>query len=49
MCTLATPEGRVTLQDMSLFITHNGTRQEQLLQNELEFHSTLQEYFGIVL
>jgi N-hydroxyarylamine O-acetyltransferase len=49
MCTRATPEGRVTLQNMSLFITHNGTRREQLLHNELEFHSTLQEYFGIVL
>jgi N-hydroxyarylamine O-acetyltransferase len=49
VCTRATPEGRITLQDMTLYITNNGTRREQLLENEHEFHSKLQEYFGIVL
>lgn len=49
VCTRNTPKGRVTLQDMTLFITNNGSRSEKPLQNELEFQTALQEYFGIAL
>jgi N-hydroxyarylamine O-acetyltransferase len=49
ICTRATPDGRISLNDMTLFITNNGTREERQLQDEIEFHSTLLEYFGIVL
>lgn len=47
LCTLATPEGRITLSDRRLLITQNGKREERLLSEE-ERRTALKEQFGIV-
>jgi N-hydroxyarylamine O-acetyltransferase len=49
ICTLATPDGRITLSDMRLIVTAGGTRQERLLADDAEYHAALRRYFGIVL
>ena len=50
ICTRATPEGRVTLSEMRLITTIDGTeRTERLLTNEAEYASTLSELFGVVI
>lgn len=49
LCTLATPEGRVTLSGLRLITTRNGVRQERVLENEAEQAATLRELFGIVV
>jgi len=48
-CSLATPEGRVTLADMKLIVTGRGQRSEKELESEEERLSTLREQFGIRL
>jgi N-hydroxyarylamine O-acetyltransferase len=47
VCSLATPDGRVTLSDMKLIVTKNGERQERSLSDDDEYRSTLSKYFGI--
>jgi len=47
ICSMATPDGRVTLGEMRLIITRNGERQERELTNEEEYAATLRERFGI--
>jgi N-hydroxyarylamine O-acetyltransferase len=49
LCTLATPEGRVTLSDRRLITTLKGVRQERLLNSEDEERAVLREQFGIDL
>jgi N-hydroxyarylamine O-acetyltransferase len=49
ICSLATPEGRVTLSDLKLIVTHGTERTEQLLANENEVALALRERFGVVL
>lgn len=49
VCSLATPQGRITLSDRRLIITENGHRQERDLENEDDFLRHLQEHFGIDL
>ncbi len=49
ICSLATPDGRITLSDMRLIITSNGSRQEREVEGEVEYHDILRERFGIVL
>jgi N-hydroxyarylamine O-acetyltransferase len=46
ICSIATPDGRVTLSEMRLIITKNGERQERALKNEEEYAALLREYFG---
>jgi N-hydroxyarylamine O-acetyltransferase len=48
LCTLATPDGRITLSDRRLLVTQNGKREERLLSEE-ERRAVLMEQFGIVL
>jgi N-hydroxyarylamine O-acetyltransferase len=48
-CSMATPEGRVTLAGMQLILTRNGKREEIDLAGEPEWHETLSRYFGISL
>jgi len=48
-CSLATPNGRVTLAGMRLFVTTNGRKQERLLTTEADWHLALRNHFGIVL
>lgn len=49
VCSLATPDGRVTLSDLRLITTRGGVRQERMLDTEEEYAATLRELFGVVV
>jgi len=49
VCSLATPDGRVTLSDLRLITTRAGVRQERMLENEEEYAATLNDLFGVVV
>jgi N-hydroxyarylamine O-acetyltransferase len=49
ICSLATPDGRLTLSGMRLIVTSNGRREEQTLAAEADWHSALRDRFGIAL
>jgi N-hydroxyarylamine O-acetyltransferase len=49
ICSMATPEGRVTLSDEKLIETREGIRQERLLSGDPEWRAQLRELFGVVL
>ena len=49
VCTRATPEGRITLSDMKLIITHDGNKVERVLSTEDEWRAALRQYFDVVL
>ncbi len=49
ICSLATPDGRVTLSDEKLMETRAGARRERLLAGDEEWRATLREQFGVVL
>lgn len=49
VCTLATPDGRITLSDRTLIVTAHGQRTEQVLPDEPAFHVMLREHFGVDL
>lgn len=47
VCSLATPDGRVTLSGLRLITTTGGVREERELAGEEEFAAALREHFGI--
>lgn len=49
VCSLATPDGRITLSGRKLITTHGGERQERLLGSDEERASVLRELFGVVI
>jgi N-hydroxyarylamine O-acetyltransferase len=49
VCSMATPDGRITVSDRRLIITRNGEKKERLLNSEDEWQSSLAEYFGVIL
>lgn len=49
VCTLAIPDGRVTLTDSRLIATVNGRREERPVRDEAQYELLLQEYFGVDL
>ena len=49
VCSLATPEGRVTLSGMRLITTCGGERHERALESEEERAALLRELFGVVV
>ena len=49
VCTLRTPDGRITLSDLTLIRTVKNHREEQTLNNEEEWQGALVEYFGVRL
>src|SRR6266852_3785163 len=49
ICSLATPEGRLTLSDEKLIETRGGSRQETLLSGDEEWRTKLRELFEVVL
>jgi len=49
ICSLATPEGRVTLSDLKLIETRGSARRERLLAGEEDWRATLREQFGVGL
>ena len=46
ICSLATPQGRVTLSGMSLIVTSQAGRQEKTLATPEEYAEALREHFG---
>jgi N-hydroxyarylamine O-acetyltransferase len=48
VCSLATPQGRVTLSDMKLITTSEGGRAERLLESDADWRAILADHFGIV-
>src|SRR5262249_40169119 len=49
VCTLATPDGRITLSNLRLILTRNDERTEQALPDEAALVHALQDYYGITL
>jgi N-hydroxyarylamine O-acetyltransferase len=49
ICSLATPQGRVTLSDEKLIETRGGSRYETLLSGDQEWRANLSERFGVIL
>lgn len=49
VCSLATPDGRVTLSGMRLITTRGGERQERVLESDEERTALLREMFGVVV
>jgi N-hydroxyarylamine O-acetyltransferase len=49
VCTVATPDGRITLSGMRLIVTRDGRREESLLGSHAELGNYLRDRFGIVL
>jgi N-hydroxyarylamine O-acetyltransferase len=49
VCSLATPEGRITLAGDKLIETRNGVREERVLPGDEESHAVLREKFGVNL
>ena len=49
LCSLATPEGRVTLSGMKLITTRGGERQERTVEGEEERAALLRELFGVAV
>jgi N-hydroxyarylamine O-acetyltransferase len=49
MCSLATPDGRITLSEMKLITTRNGVKSEREFAKEEERLRTLRDLFGVEL
>ena len=49
VCTLATPDGRITVTGMRLIITDRGEKQEREIASHEEWAAALREHFGIEL
>jgi N-hydroxyarylamine O-acetyltransferase len=49
VCSVATPDGRITLSGLKLITTRDGQREERPLADEGEFRAALHEYFGITI
>ena len=48
VCSIATPEGRVTLSGNKLIVTKNGEREERVVADG-ERQDALRQYFGVIL
>jgi N-hydroxyarylamine O-acetyltransferase len=49
VCSLATPEGRLTLSDRLLIVSERDARTERMLADEQEYRVVLRDYFGVDL
>jgi N-hydroxyarylamine O-acetyltransferase len=49
LCSLATPNGRITVSDLKFIESNNGTRRERVLGSEEEWKRVLRDKFGVVL
>ncbi|HBL31564.1 MAG TPA: acetyltransferase [Acidobacteria bacterium] len=49
LCSLALPDGRLTLSDGTLLTTRGGVREERVLADEAEQATVLRERFGVVV
>jgi N-hydroxyarylamine O-acetyltransferase len=49
ICSLALPDGRISLSDLRLITTLDGKREERTLSSEDEYRTVLAERFGVVV
>jgi len=49
ICSRATPNGRITLANMRLIVTHGSEREERELRSEQELRECLRELLGVTL
>jgi N-hydroxyarylamine O-acetyltransferase len=49
ICSMATPEGRITLSGMKLIVSRYGQREERMLGSDQEWSNELRERFDIVV
>ena len=49
VCSMATPDGRITVAGLKLISSRNGSREERLLVSDAEWRSALRDYFNVVL
>ena len=49
VCSIARPQGRVTLSDMRLIETAGGERRERVLTDEEEYAAVLEREFGVIM
>ena len=49
ICSLALPNGRISLSDLRLITTLDGKREERMLSSEDEYRAVLAERFGVVV
>jgi N-hydroxyarylamine O-acetyltransferase len=49
ICSLATPDGRVTLSGLRLIVSSNGTKEERMLASDDQWRSALRDRFDIGL
>ena len=49
VCSIATPDGRVTLSGMKLIMTRDGKREEREIESKGEWQQVLKNQFGVVL
>ena len=49
ICSMATPEGRISLSGENLIETHDGIRRERVVGGEEEWRAELKKNFGITL
>lgn len=49
ICSLALPDGRISLSDLRLITRRDGKREERQLASEAEYQAVLAERFGVVL
>ncbi|HEY1388638.1 MAG TPA: arylamine N-acetyltransferase [Ktedonobacterales bacterium] len=49
ICSLALPDGRISLSDLRLITTQDGRREERVLSSEDEYRTVLAERFGVVV
>jgi N-hydroxyarylamine O-acetyltransferase len=49
VCSMATPDRRITVAERKLILTHDGTREERVLASDAEWRAALKKHFEIVL
>jgi N-hydroxyarylamine O-acetyltransferase len=49
LCTIATPDGRITLSNMRLIVTHGNSREESEVESDVGWNAALKTHFGVVL
>jgi N-hydroxyarylamine O-acetyltransferase len=49
LCSLMTPQGRITLTDKAFIETQGSKKQETAVENQRDFEQKLKEHFGIEL
>jgi N-hydroxyarylamine O-acetyltransferase len=49
ICSLLTPNGRISVSDTRFIVSENGARRERAVNDEKDYAELLRERFGIVM